>query len=173
MRYEITPQVSTCLLTISQGQGHICMILPDLDLAEILQEWGQHRNLGESSKEYGLWRCRTANRCWTLRSRRGRAGWSEGIFPQSRAKYFAIRRCNRNHSHSRIPTTRTSGKKRPWHDWCSLTAIRPDGRGRGPPMTPPPQTVSISLDERLRALEADLIGWALRESGGNKSNLNP
>jgi DNA-binding NtrC family response regulator len=27
----------------------------------------------------------------------------------------------------------------------------------------------VSLDERLRALEASLIGWALRVSNGNKS----
>ena len=30
-------------------------------------------------------------------------------------------------------------------------------------------TVSISLDDRLREVEANLIAWALKASGGNKS----
>jgi DNA-binding NtrC family response regulator len=41
-------------------------------------------------------------------------------------------------------------------------------------MTPPPpvtdlDTVSVSLDDRIRDLEANLIGWALKVSHGNKS----
>ena len=31
------------------------------------------------------------------------------------------------------------------------------------------ETTPISLDDRLRELEAQLIGWALKVSGGNKS----
>ena len=38
-----------------------------------------------------------------------------------------------------------------------------------PPATPPRQAASISLDDRLRDLEANLIGWALKASNGNKS----
>jgi DNA-binding NtrC family response regulator len=34
---------------------------------------------------------------------------------------------------------------------------------------PTPLTHSVSLDDRLREVEASLIGWALRVSGGNKS----
>ena len=30
-------------------------------------------------------------------------------------------------------------------------------------------TAPISLDDRLREMEANLIGWALKVSGGNKS----
>ena len=37
------------------------------------------------------------------------------------------------------------------------------------PMAIPQQTVPISLDDRLREVEAHLIGWALKVSGGNKS----
>jgi two-component system, NtrC family, response regulator AtoC len=33
----------------------------------------------------------------------------------------------------------------------------------------PDQTVAVSLDDRLRELEANLIGWALKVSNGNKS----
>jgi DNA-binding NtrC family response regulator len=33
----------------------------------------------------------------------------------------------------------------------------------------PQQAASISLDNRLRELEANLIGWALKVSNGNKS----
>jgi DNA-binding NtrC family response regulator len=39
-------------------------------------------------------------------------------------------------------------------------------------VTPPPPTTDaapISLDDRLREVEANLIGWALKVSGGNKS----
>jgi len=39
-----------------------------------------------------------------------------------------------------------------------------------PPVTPAADTtVPISLDDRLREVEANLIGWALKVSGGNKS----
>src|SRR5690349_1561967 len=39
-----------------------------------------------------------------------------------------------------------------------------------PPVTPATDTTApISLDERLREVEANLIGWALKVSGGNKS----
>src|SRR3954469_12946354 len=39
-----------------------------------------------------------------------------------------------------------------------------------PPMTPATDaTAPISLDDRLREVEANLIGWALKVSGGNKS----
>jgi DNA-binding NtrC family response regulator len=39
-----------------------------------------------------------------------------------------------------------------------------------PPMTPAADTTApISLDDRLREVEANLIGWALKVSGGNKS----
>jgi DNA-binding NtrC family response regulator len=40
------------------------------------------------------------------------------------------------------------------------------------PMAPPldrGEVASISLDERIREVEANLIGWALKVSGGNKS----
>ncbi len=37
------------------------------------------------------------------------------------------------------------------------------------PATIPSQAAPISLDDRLRELEANLIGWALKVSGGNKS----
>ncbi len=38
------------------------------------------------------------------------------------------------------------------------------------PVLPPADTTSpISLDDRLREVEANLIGWALKVSGGNKS----
>jgi DNA-binding NtrC family response regulator len=39
-----------------------------------------------------------------------------------------------------------------------------------PPVTPASDTTApISLDDRLREVEANLIGWALKVSGGNKS----
>jgi DNA-binding NtrC family response regulator len=39
-----------------------------------------------------------------------------------------------------------------------------------PPVTPSSDTTApISLDDRLREVEANLIGWALKVSGGNKS----
>jgi DNA-binding NtrC family response regulator len=38
-----------------------------------------------------------------------------------------------------------------------------------PPVTPPTDAAPISLDDRLREVEANLIGWALKVSGGNKS----
>ena len=39
-----------------------------------------------------------------------------------------------------------------------------------PPVTPATDTTApISLDDRLREVEANLIGWALKVSGGNKS----
>jgi transcriptional regulator with GAF, ATPase, and Fis domain len=37
------------------------------------------------------------------------------------------------------------------------------------PATMPQRAASISLDDRLREVEANLIGWALKVSGGNKS----
>ncbi|MBI3264967.1 MAG: sigma-54-dependent Fis family transcriptional regulator [Acidobacteria bacterium] len=36
-------------------------------------------------------------------------------------------------------------------------------------VTPEPQTVAVSLDDRLRDVEVNLITWALRSCGGNKS----
>jgi DNA-binding NtrC family response regulator len=38
-----------------------------------------------------------------------------------------------------------------------------------PPVPAPEATAPISLDDRLREVEANLIGWALKVSGGNKS----
>jgi DNA-binding NtrC family response regulator len=39
-----------------------------------------------------------------------------------------------------------------------------------PPVTPSSDTTApISLDDRMREVEANLIGWALKVSGGNKS----
>jgi DNA-binding NtrC family response regulator len=38
-----------------------------------------------------------------------------------------------------------------------------------PPVVATSQTSPISLDDRLREVEANLIGWALKVSGGNKS----
>jgi two-component system, NtrC family, response regulator len=38
-----------------------------------------------------------------------------------------------------------------------------------PALPPPEATAPISLDDRLREVEANLIGWALKVSGGNKS----
>jgi DNA-binding NtrC family response regulator len=38
-----------------------------------------------------------------------------------------------------------------------------------PPATPATEAAPISLDDRLREVEANLIGWALKVSGGNKS----
>ena len=35
--------------------------------------------------------------------------------------------------------------------------------------TIPTDAATISLDDRIRDLEANLIGWALKMSGGNKS----
>jgi DNA-binding NtrC family response regulator len=39
------------------------------------------------------------------------------------------------------------------------------------PVTPaaPQETVPVALDDRLRALESNLISWALKVSNGNKS----
>jgi DNA-binding NtrC family response regulator len=37
------------------------------------------------------------------------------------------------------------------------------------PVVPSSDTAPISLDDRLREVEANLIGWALKVSGGNKS----
>ena len=34
---------------------------------------------------------------------------------------------------------------------------------------PPQETALVSLDDRIRDLEANLIGWALKVSNGNKS----
>jgi DNA-binding NtrC family response regulator len=38
-----------------------------------------------------------------------------------------------------------------------------------PPAAPAADAAPISLDDRLREVEANLIGWALKVSGGNKS----
>jgi DNA-binding NtrC family response regulator len=38
-----------------------------------------------------------------------------------------------------------------------------------PPTVPVSDAAPISLDDRLREVEANLIGWALKVSGGNKS----
>jgi DNA-binding NtrC family response regulator len=38
-----------------------------------------------------------------------------------------------------------------------------------PPLPDPETAAPISLDDRLREVEANLIGWALKVSGGNKS----
>jgi DNA-binding NtrC family response regulator len=38
-----------------------------------------------------------------------------------------------------------------------------------PPVAPTTDAAPISLDDRLREVEANLIGWALKVSGGNKS----
>jgi DNA-binding NtrC family response regulator len=38
-----------------------------------------------------------------------------------------------------------------------------------PDLVPSTPTQSLSLDDRLREVEASLIGWALRVAGGNKS----
>jgi len=38
-----------------------------------------------------------------------------------------------------------------------------------PPVEPAQKTTPISLDDRLRALESNLIAWALKVSNGNKS----
>lgn len=40
---------------------------------------------------------------------------------------------------------------------------------RGPVVETPAHPAAISLDERLAEIEANLIGWALKVSGGNKS----
>src|SRR5688572_30202035 len=37
------------------------------------------------------------------------------------------------------------------------------------PAAPSPEAAAISLDDRMREVEANLIGWALKVSGGNKS----
>jgi len=37
------------------------------------------------------------------------------------------------------------------------------------PATMPQRAAPVSLDDRLREVEANLIGWALKVSGGNKS----
>jgi DNA-binding NtrC family response regulator len=44
-----------------------------------------------------------------------------------------------------------------------------DGEVQVPATTAPETTTPISLDDRLREVEANLIGWALKVSGGNKS----
>ena len=44
-----------------------------------------------------------------------------------------------------------------------------DAEVQVPAVTAPEATAPISLDDRLREVEANLIGWALKVSGGNKS----
>jgi len=39
----------------------------------------------------------------------------------------------------------------------------------GPSLPTPAPVTSISLDDRLREVESNLIGWALRVADGNKS----
>jgi DNA-binding NtrC family response regulator len=41
--------------------------------------------------------------------------------------------------------------------------------GAAPASVSPDRTTPISLDDRMREVEANLIGWALKVSGGNKS----
>ena len=57
---------------------------------------------------------------------------------------------------------------------CMSASILFRAGGQSPevvsPVLPPADTTSpISLDDRLREVEANLIGWALKVSGGNKS----
>jgi transcriptional regulator with PAS, ATPase and Fis domain len=48
-------------------------------------------------------------------------------------------------------------------------AARPDIAALAPKIAPPIEAAPLSLDERIRDLEANLIGWALKVSNGNKS----
>jgi transcriptional regulator with GAF, ATPase, and Fis domain len=57
---------------------------------------------------------------------------------------------------------------------CVASSVLFQGDGRGPApqpveTEPAPITSGLSLDERLREVEANLISWALRMSTGNKS----
>jgi len=57
---------------------------------------------------------------------------------------------------------------------CVASSVLFQGDGRGPAVAPAesepaPITSGLSLDERLREVEANLISWALRMSTGNKS----
>jgi len=45
----------------------------------------------------------------------------------------------------------------------------PELAAAAPAATPPEDPVPVSLDDRIRALEVNLIGWALKVSHGNKS----
>jgi len=45
----------------------------------------------------------------------------------------------------------------------------PDLSVLAPPAAPPQEPAAVSLDDRIRDLEANLIGWALKVSNGNKS----
>ena len=45
----------------------------------------------------------------------------------------------------------------------------PDLTAVAPAAAPPQEAVPVSLDDRIRELEASLIGWALKVSHGNKS----
>jgi len=45
----------------------------------------------------------------------------------------------------------------------------PDMSALAPVVPPPQEAAPVSLDDRIRDLEANLIGWALKVSNGNKS----
>src|SRR4029077_20038194 len=45
----------------------------------------------------------------------------------------------------------------------------PDLSAMAPVSAPPLEAAPVSLDDRIRDLEANLIGWALKVSNGNKS----
>src|SRR5947209_9228979 len=45
----------------------------------------------------------------------------------------------------------------------------PNFAALAPATAPPLDTAPVSLDDRIRDLEANLIGWALKVSNGNKS----
>jgi DNA-binding NtrC family response regulator len=50
-----------------------------------------------------------------------------------------------------------------------LFHARAASAGIAQPAMPPLDVTSLSLDDRLREVETNLIGWALKASGGNKS----
>ena len=54
-------------------------------------------------------------------------------------------------------------------DTASAVVTRPPAARAEAPPTAAPGTAPISLDDRLREVEANLISWALKASGGNKS----
>jgi two-component system, NtrC family, response regulator len=51
----------------------------------------------------------------------------------------------------------------------AAASAAPGGEVQVPTVPAPETTTPISLDDRLREVEANLIGWALKVSGGNKS----
>jgi len=71
----------------------------------------------------------------------------------------------------RIAQTCTCGSVRAG---CVAASVLLGGDGRGPAASPPPTdepelAAPVSLEERLREVEANLISWALKVSTGNKS----